>query len=87
MKKINVFTVVFGILAGTLLALFVLKDGQISIPEAIACFAYLAAVRVIGMLATRKNRKTAEGNEPIHPAEGGSVVRTLPAPPTHKKAA
>ena len=87
MKKINVFVAVFGILAGSLLVSFVLKDGQISILEAVAGFAYLAAIRVIVMLANRKNRKTAEGNEPIHPAEGGSVVRTLPTAPAHKTAA
>ena len=87
MKKINVFIVVFGILAGSLLVSFVLKDRQISILEAVAGFAYLAAIRVIGMLATRKNRKTAEGNEPIHPADGSSVVRTLPTAPSYKTAA
>ena len=87
MKKINVFVAVFGILAGSLLVSFVLKDGQISILEAISGFAYLAAVRVIGILANRKNRKAAEGNEPIRPVDSGSVVRTLPAPLSHKKAA
>ncbi|MBQ6066786.1 MAG: hypothetical protein IJK89_08180 [Clostridia bacterium] len=87
MKKINVFVVVFGILAGSLLVSFVLKDGQISILEAVAGFAYLAAIRVIVMLANRKNRKTVEGNEPIRPSTEGGIIKTLPTAPTHKTAA
>ena len=87
MKRIYIIALIIGITAGTLLALFVLKDGQISIPEAIACFAYLAAVRVIGMLATRKVRKTAEGNEPIRPAEASHAIRLSHVKASHKKAA
>ena len=87
MKKTSVFAVVLFVLAGLLLAFFVIRDRQITVAEAIVCFAYLAAARVIGMLVSRKNSKEAEANEPTRPAAGGGVITTLPTAPDHKRAA
>ena len=87
MKKMMIFAAIIGILGGALLVFFVIRDGAVSIPEGIACFAYLAIARVIGTLAIRSYKKAEGGSAPHSPANESGVIRALPARPAHGKAA
>ena len=59
MKRVNIIVLAIGILIGAALCALLLKDGDITIWEAAAGFAYLAALRVTAMLLKRGRKKTA----------------------------
>ena len=67
MKKIWIVVLSIGVIAGAALAAFIIRDGLVSIPEAIAAFAYLALVQVGGMLALRGAKVNTEENNPSRP--------------------
>ena len=59
MKKVNIIVLAIGILIGAALCAVLLKDGDITVWEAAAGFAYLAALRIATMLLKRGKQKTA----------------------------
>ena len=59
MKRVNIIILAIGILIGAALCALLLKDGDITIWEAAAGFAYLAALRAATMLLKRDRKKTA----------------------------
>ena len=74
MKKVRIITAVISVLAGAALCAFLLKDGQLSVWEAAAGFAYLALVRVGMMLAGRAGKAAPEEKTPSQPAAAKKVV-------------
>ena len=67
MKKIWIVVLSIGVLAGAALAAFIMRDGLVSIPEAVAAFAYLALTQIGGMLALRSAKADPEEKNPSHP--------------------
>ena len=77
MKKIWIVVLSIGVIAGAALAAFIMRDGLVSIPEAIAVFAYLTLVNVGGALALRGAKVSTEENNPSRPLSlvKGSAAR------------
>ena len=67
MKKALIIVSVISIAAGIALGVIVLRDGAVSISEAAAIFAYLAAVNVGVLTAGRPAKKAPEENKPASP--------------------
>ena len=67
MKRTSIIILAIGILIGAALCVFLLRDGQLSIPEAAAGFAYVIALRVGTVLATRRSKKAAAEKTPARP--------------------
>ncbi len=74
MKKVRIITAVVSVLAGAALCAFLLKDGQLSVWEATAGFAYLALVRVGMMLACHGRKEAPEEKTPSQPAAAKTVA-------------
>ena len=74
MKRVNIIVLTIGILIGAALCVFLLRDGRLSIPEAAAGFAYLAALRVGTVLARRGKKEAAAEKTPIRPLPSVSSI-------------
>ena len=75
MKMNKIVVIVIEILLGVVLAVFVLKDMQVSIIEAAVIFAYLALSR-IGIQVIRRAKKAENSKEdPSTPPLNGAVCR------------
>ena len=73
-KKIHIIVLAAFVPVGAALCALILRDGLVSIPEAALALAYLAAVRIAGMLARRSAEKTPAEKDPALPA----ALRPLP---------
>ena len=79
MKRRSIIILAIGILIGAALCVFLLKDGQLSIPEAAAGFADVIALRVGTMLAARRsNQAAAAAEEEKTPARPLTISRLSP---------
>ena len=75
MKKTTVITLIIGVLIGAALCVLLLKDGNITIPEAAAGFAYLAALRILTVLLNRGGKKEAPRKKTFRSLTAANTVR------------
>lgn len=87
MKRTSIIILIIGILIGAALCAVILKDGGITIWEAAAGFAYLAALRVGTMLAGRRSKEAAGEKTPSQPSAAKTRRFPAQAAPAAKTAA
>lgn len=78
MKKIRIAVSVSISIVGAAFCAFILRDGQISVAEAVGIFAYLALVRV-GVMPANRSKKVApeekNPSDPLNVTAGGNAAQ------------